>query len=152
MTIRKILALALLASTAFAMIAALGCTEKVHPPTAPGPGPGPTGPPLTPDSIQAIFSGYCTNCHTGGTSGSGGMDLTPDSSYSFLVNFPSTRCSPLDRVEPGDPVNSCIVQRIEGTVIPRMPMFQPALDDSNIRKIKNWISEGAGAVYASPSL
>lgn len=145
---RRILALALLISAALAMTTALGCTEKIHPPTSP---PGPTGPPLTPDSVQAIFDAHCIGCHSG-PGPSGGMDLSADSSYAQIVNVRSTRCDPLDRVEPTDPDNSCIVLRIEGTVTPQMPFGGPALDPTDIAKIRNWIAQGAGAVSTGPAL
>jgi hypothetical protein len=151
---RKILALALLASTAFAMIAALGCTEKVHPPTSPGPGPGPTGPPLTPDSVQTVFNGYCNaNCHNNGTSSQAQLDLTPDSSYAFLVNVVSFRSDPLLRVKPSVPDSSALVLRVEGTSLgARMPFLSAELPAAEKAILRNWVAQGAGAVYAEPTL
>jgi mono/diheme cytochrome c family protein len=138
----------LLGATALLLLAALGCTEKIALPTAV------VGPPpvfVTPDSIQAIFTSRCIGCHTGAAP-AGGMNLTADSSYKYTVNVPSGACATLDRVEPGDPNNSCIVRRIEGTVTPRMPLGGGPLSPADITKIRNWIAQGAPGTIAGPAL
>lgn len=145
---RRLPALALLGWAGLALLAALGCTEKVHLPTAlPGPA-------MTPDSIQAIFTARCAlpACHSGPTP-TGGMDLSAGNSYANTVNVPSTACSGLDRVEPNDPDNSCIVRRIEGTVQPRMPLGGTGpLAPEDIARIRSWISQGAPGVVTGPAL
>ena len=147
---RKLLALALLGSVVLSLVAALGCTEKVSLPTELPP--GPTGPPMTPDSIQAIFTSRCavTGCHTGPTP-QGGMDLTAGSSYANTVNVPSGACNALDRIEPNDPDGSCLVRRIQGTQPPRMPFQQTPLTAAQIAMIRNWISQGAPPTFAGPA-
>lgn len=140
----------MLFSTALALLAALGCTEKVPLPTAVGGGPPPVF--VTPDSIQAIFSSRCIGCHSGSPPAAG-MDLSADSSYKYIVNVPSGACASLDRVEPGDPANSCIVRRIEGTVLPRMPLGGTGpLQPAQITMIRNWITQGAPGTIAGPTL
>jgi hypothetical protein len=140
----------LLCATAIALLAALGCTEKVPLPTEVG---GPPEPPpvfLTPDSIQAIFTSRCINCHAG-SAPAGGMNLSADSSYKYTVNVPSHACANLDRIEPSDPNNSCLVKRIEGTVTPRMPLGG-ILSPGQITMIRNWIAQGAPGTIAGPAL
>ena len=140
---------ALLFALALLGLAALGCTEKLPAPTSP---PGPTGPPVTPDSIQAIYDSRCISCHSGG-SPAGALDLTASASYASTIDSPSTRCAPLDRIEPFDPANSCLVRRIEGTVTPRMPLGSTTpLSASDIAKIRNWISQGAPGTITAPAL
>lgn len=137
----------LLGSTAISLLAALGCTEKITLPTET------QGPPqvfVTPDSIQTIFTNSCS-CHSG-SSPAAGMDLSEGNSYAFIVNVGSNACAPLDRVEPGDPDNSCIVQRIEGTVAPQMPLGGSPLDPADIAKIRSWITQGAPGTIAGPAL
>lgn len=147
---RKFLAIALLSSAIISLLAALGCTEKIPLPTSPE---GPTGPTVTPDSIQAIFTARCAipACHSG-SAPTGGMDLSADSSYAHTINVQSTACAPLDRIEPNDPGNSCIVRRIEGTVQPRMPLGGTGpLPPADIARIRNWISQGAPGVITGPA-
>lgn len=146
---RKLLAFALLGSVALSLVAALGCTEKVTMPAALPP--GPVGPPLTPDSVQAIYDNRCVGCHFG-SAPAGGMDLTAANSYANTVNVLSTRCAPLDRIEPNDPDNSCLVRRILGTTPPRMPFQQAPLTPEQITTIRNWISQGAPPTFAGPAL
>jgi hypothetical protein len=148
--IRRHLASALTAAAVVTAILAAGCTEKVHPPTSPPP-PGPSGPLVTPDSVQTIFSAWCTTCHYEGGSGDV-LVLTPDSSYVRLVNVESVRSAPDKLVLPADPDASVLVGRIEGTIVPRMPYGGPMLPAADIATIRNWISQGApGVVVTGPS-
>lgn len=82
--------------------------------------------------IQPVFNQDCTGCHPG----NGGLDLT---SYSALMNGGNSGAV----VKVGDAANSLLVQRIEGTITPRMPKGADALSDSTISLIKQWINEGA---------
>ena len=147
---RRLPVLALSGSVLLSLLAALGCTEKITLPTAGG-GPAPVF--VTPDSIQDIFNSRCISCHSAAGGPAGGMDLSAESSYAAIVDVPSNACAPLDRVEPGDPANSCLVQRIEGTVAPRMPLGSPMpLQASQITRIRNWITQGAPGTIAGPAL
>jgi hypothetical protein len=123
-----------------------GCTTKFKPPPS---APGLTGPLVTPDSVQLIFDNHCVTCH-GGSSPQAGQNLTADSSYSMIVNHVSIKCAPLMRVLPFDPDNSCLMLRITGRVLPRMPFMQPALSPADTTTIYNWIKQGApGEVKAT---
>ena len=46
-------------------------------------------------------------------------------------------------VVPGDPDNSLLIKRIEGTVGPQMPLSLPPLSAPEIETIRQWIAEGA---------
>jgi hypothetical protein len=120
-----------------------GCTTKVKPPpNAPG---LPVGPLLTPDSVQIIFDTNCIGCHSG-PSPPAGMDLSADSSYSMIVSRVSIKCNPLFRIKPFDPMNSCLMSRISGRVLPRMPLGLPAIPPADTSTIRNWIQSGAPGV------
>lgn len=100
-------------------------------------------------SIQDnVFTPLCSSCHTGPTSAilPSGLDLTSLSmSYLGLVNTPSLEVGSLDRVEPGNPNASYLVQKIEGTaaVGVRMPATGVPLDAAAIAAIRQWITNGA---------
>ena len=71
--------------------------------------------------------------------------LDAANSYADLVNVDSNEVPSLKRVEPGDPDNSYLVQKVEGTaaVGGRMPLGGDRLPDAEIDLIRQWISEGA---------
>jgi hypothetical protein len=46
-------------------------------------------------------------------------------------------------VIPNDPDNSLIVKRIEGTIMPQMPLNGVPLAQPEIDRIRQWILEGA---------
>ena len=99
------------------------------------------------DAIQAaVFTPSCATagCHTGEDPPE---DLRLDEGFSFanLVDVPSNEVPELLRVEPGDPDNSYLVQKIEGTAAEgaRMPLGAPALDQELINDIREWITNDA---------
>ena len=115
--------------------------------------PGGSGslPPLSADfdSIQAnIFTPICSVCHVGGSAPEG-LRLDAADSFNLLVSVPSTEVPALLRVKPGDPVNSYIIQKLEGhaAVGAQMPdgcpSTQPCLTASTIAFIAQWITNGA---------
>ncbi len=109
---------------------------------------GSTGP-LTAsfDSIQAnVFEPICSHCHSGANAPIG-LRLDAANSYSLLVNVPSGERPNVLRVAPGDPSNSYLIQKLEGTagVGERMPAGLPALPQADINMIRQWIAAGAPA-------
>lgn len=97
-------------------------------------------------SIQDnLFSTVCVECHSGGNPPQG-LSLEAAQSYGLLVDVPSSEVPAVNRVEPGDPDNSYIVHKLEGTAAVglRMPANGPPyLSDSQIAVIRQWISDGA---------
>ncbi len=89
-----------------------------------------------------IFTPQCIVCHVDGGFASF-MPLTEDVSYAQLVNAASTAAGPPFRVLPGDPDNSMLVQRIEGTLPPSMPLFGNLLMTDEIQAVRQWILDGA---------
>jgi hypothetical protein len=123
-------------------------------PLVPG---GATPPPLSADfeSIQEnIFTPICSVCHAG-ASAPEGLRLDAADSYNLLVGVPSTEVPSLLRVKPGDPANSYIIQKLQGTaaVGARMPFgcpsTQPCLSASTIAFIQQWITNGAPPAAAA---
>lgn len=95
-----------------------------------------------------VFTPTCavSGCHDGG----GGtlprsMDLGAGSSFGSLVNVQSEQVGSLNRVTPGNPDNSYLIRKLEGTnsVGSRMPQGGPFLDQAMIDEIRQWITDGA---------
>ncbi len=97
--------------------------------------------------IQAnIFVPNCatTGCHLGAGAPQG-LRLDDANSYGMLVGVPSSESSSTLRVAPGDPGNSYLIQKLEGSasVGAQMPLGAPALEQASIDVIRQWISDGA---------
>ena len=101
------------------------------------------------DDIQAaVFTPSCSGCHSGPTSGSlpAGMNLSnADASFAALVGVSSIQEPAIQRVAAGDPDNSYLIQKLEGTASTgsRMPQGGPFLDQATMDDIRQWISDGA---------
>ncbi|HEY0768301.1 MAG TPA: CHRD domain-containing protein [Steroidobacteraceae bacterium] len=106
-------------------------------------------PPAAPTLTQLKSSAFsvCGGCHTGGGSSlPASMDLTPSHIYASIVNVASVEQSALKRVKPGDPDNSYVVQKLQGSAGitgGRMPLGGPYLDQATIDQVRAWISAGA---------
>ncbi|MFL6604179.1 MAG: Ig-like domain-containing protein [Steroidobacteraceae bacterium] len=113
--------------------------------------------PLTADfqSIQDnVFTPICTKCHIGAGAPQG-LQLDADHSYALLVSVPSSEQSAVLRVAPGDPNNSYIIRKLQGTAGisgGQMPLGGPYLPQSTIDVIKQWITNGAPKAAAAMSL
>jgi hypothetical protein len=92
--------------------------------------------------VQAVWNARCTGCH----GGSGGLSLA-NPSYANLVNVNANACAPRKRVLPGDPDNSALIQKMEGTACgSRMPAGDPSYYDNNrhlLVRVRSWILAGA---------
>ena len=105
--------------------------------------------PQTLDDIQAsTFTPICSGCHSGPTSTilPSGMDLSDaDASFTSLVGVASLEVPAVVRAAAGDPDNSYLIQKLEGTaaVGQRMPFGGPFLPQTTIDGIRQWITDGA---------
>ena len=66
--------------------------------------------------------------------------------YNALVNVDSLEATGLKRVLPGNPANSYLVRKLEGTagiVGERMPFGGPYLSSTEINQVRDWIQAGA---------
>jgi hypothetical protein len=103
------------------------------------------------DSIQAnVFEAACEHCHSGANAPAG-LRLDAANSYAMLVGTASVERPALQRVAPGDPNNSYLIQKLEGTaaVGERMPAGLPALPQADIDIIRQWIAAGAAPSSAA---
>lgn len=102
---------------------------------------------------DTVFTPICAECH-GSAGASAGLRLDDGASFAALVDVASSEVPELNRVSPGDPDNSYLVQKIEGTaaVGARMPLGGPMLPQESISLIRDWISAGALPESASPAL
>jgi Big-like domain-containing protein len=123
-------------------------------PTTPGGG-GTT--PLTADfkSIQDnVFTPICTKCHIGAGAPEG-LQLDADHSYALLVGVASAEQPTVLRVSAGNPDNSYIIRKLQGTAGisgGQMPLNGPYLPQSTIDVIRQWITAGAQQSVAAMSL
>jgi hypothetical protein len=80
------------------------------------------------------------------------LRLDSANSYALLVGVASDEEPSLQRVEPGDPNNSYLVQKLEGTAATggRMPLNGTPLAQADIDVIRQWIAEGALATSGPP--
>ena len=99
---------------------------------------------------STVFSPICAECHGAGFA-SAGLNLAEGSSFAEIVGVPSTQVSSLSRIEPGDPDNSYLVQKIEGTAAfgGRMPLGGARLPQDRIDLIRQWVTDGALPIGSS---
>jgi hypothetical protein len=96
-------------------------------------------------SIQAnVFDPFCIVCHSGANAPQG-LRLDAPSSFTSLVSVRSRQQGSLLLVEPGNPDQSYLVRKLEGTAAEgaQMPLGGPALPQATIDFLRQWIAEGA---------
>ncbi len=98
--------------------------------------------------IQPIFNANCVVCHTG-ANGPQGLSLDSGKAYGNLVNVKSTEAPALNRVAPGSPDKSYILNKLLGTQTAaggsgaQMPFGAGPLPQATINLIQQWIAAGA---------
>jgi len=83
-------------------------------------------------NVQPILAQNCIKCH----GGEGGLYLD---SYDHVMAGGENGAI----VIPGKPAQSELVERIEGTSQPRMPLDMPPLSSTEINTVVSWVKEGA---------
>ncbi|HEX5787637.1 MAG TPA: hypothetical protein VFY03_05620 [Woeseiaceae bacterium] len=104
------------------------------------------------ESIQVhVFDAACTVCHAGAAAPLG-LRLDAANSYTHLVGVASRQDSSLARVEPGDPVASYLIHKLEGTASEggRMPLGGPPIPAETIAFVRQWIADGAAPAGTPP--
>ncbi len=132
-------------------LAAAGCDEKLSSIAGPTPNLEPTFSSIQKEIFNTQDSSgrlACIQCHTNvGRNPTGGLNLLEGVSYQSLVGVPSTGKPGATRVIPGDPDNSYIIHKVEGSsdiVGVRMPRGNgPFLTEGQVRIIRRWIELGA---------
>ena len=100
--------------------------------------------------VQPILTDRCAfgGCHAS-TSPAAEQSLAEGLAYVNVYNVPSQELPSMDRVEPGDPDQSYLVHKIQGTHLDvggtglRMPRGQEPLSQDQINLIRAWIQQGA---------
>jgi uncharacterized protein (TIGR03118 family) len=107
--------------------------------------------PATLSQLQAtVFTPICSGCHNGsnppGGALPGSQNLTAGNTFAALVGVASLEQPTLQRVKAGDPDNSYLIRKLEGSAGisgSRMPLGGPFLDQATIDQVRSWISNGA---------
>jgi hypothetical protein len=101
---------------------------------------------------STIFTPICTGCHAGANAPQG-LRLDASNSYTLLVNVQANEVPSLLRVNPGNPDQSYLVQKIQGNaaVGGRMPLGQAPLPQDRIDLVRRWIAAGAPQSSAPPN-
>lgn len=89
-----------------------------------------------------VFDVSCatSGCHDSSTMAEG-LDLSSRNSLANMFGIPSVQMPTLDLIEPGDPLNSYLMHKIEGIGLgARMPNGQPPLNQAQIDAVSGWIS------------
>jgi hypothetical protein len=97
--------------------------------------------------VQSVWNTVpsCTGCH----GSSGGLSLAAGSSHANMVNVTAqaSACNTLQRVKPGEPDNSVLIRKLEGTTCgPRMPTNNTNYFTQNpglLVRVRSWILGGA---------
>jgi hypothetical protein len=141
-------------STACVLACALlagGCDENLSTLAGPTPDLDPTFASIQRDIFEltdAAGRRACASCHNAvGARFTGGLNLERALAYDQLVNAASTQRPDLRRVSPGNPDDSYLIRKLEGSsgiVGVRMPHNGPPyLTSGQIRIIRRWIELGA---------
>jgi hypothetical protein len=147
---QKVLRAVLLAAAAAAFSS---CDENLSTLAGPTPNLAPTFATIQSEIFEKTDSAgrpACTNCHTAvGRNPAGQLNLTHDAAYDQIVNAPVRGAGKAGsiRVVPGDPDNSYLIQKLEGTpgiVGQRMPFNGgPYLTSGQMVILRRWIANGA---------
>lgn len=96
---------------------------------------------------QSVFNVSCaiSGCHLGGGAAAQ-LDLSAGNAYANLVGVASVEIPAVLRVEPGNPDESYLVQKIEGApgiIGQQMPRGRDPLSAEQVEAIRGWIEAGA---------
>jgi hypothetical protein len=127
-----------------ALMLGAGCTVPAAnslngvPAWTPGPDAGDAQQAGCPDIPQAVFATKCNGagCHTPPSAG-GNLDLVSPDVASRLVGVKDSTGARL-LIDPADPEESLLYERVVGSVVPRMPASAP-LDDATTACLLSWI-------------
>ncbi len=105
---------------------------------------------VTLSDVQPIFTSTCalSGCHAA-TNPELGMSLSVGQTFANVVNVPATELSTMNRVTPGQPDNSYLVHKVQGTHLDvggsgfQMPKGRSPLTQMEIDLIRAWIEAGA---------
>ncbi len=97
---------------------------------------------------ENIFIPKCAlyTCHSPANyQQSGNIDFSTKDAYYSLVNVRSNLFPDEFRVKPGDPDNSNLIKRLEGTILAGIPLERDNITQEEINVIRQWIAREAPA-------
>lgn len=74
---------------------------------------------------------------------SGNLDLSTKDAYYKLVKFRSNIFPDEFRIKPGDPDNSNLIKRLEGTILAGIALERNSISKEEIKILRKWIKDGA---------
>jgi hypothetical protein len=89
------------------------------------------------EEIEPLVRAECVSCH-GKDTPSGGLNLASPEAMRKGGTTTGARL-----IVPGNPKASLLVAYIQGSKQPRMPLGRPALSEEKIRRVEEWIQQGA---------
>lgn len=98
--------------------------------------------------LLPILKRRCGACHITGQE-PGNMALIPGKAYDALVGKDSVELVSMKRVQPGEPDNSYLIHKLQGTHVEiggtgnRMPFHQGPLPKKHLEQFRAWIAAGA---------
>jgi hypothetical protein len=95
---------------------------------------------------EVIFAPKCAlyTCHSPANyHKSGNIDFSTKDAYYSLVNVRSNLFPDEFRIKPGDPDNSNLIKRLEGTILAGIPLERDNISQQEINVIRQWIKDGA---------
>ena len=95
---------------------------------------------------ELIFVKKCAlyTCHSPAYyNKSGNLDLSTRDAYFRLVNVRSIVFPDKFRIKPGDPDNSNLINRLEGTVLAGIALERNSISKEEIKNLRKWIKDGA---------
>lgn len=116
------------------------------PPASPPPPPPPALTAVFSDIQDNVFTPNCATagCHAG-ASAPQGLQLDAQNSFALLVGVASSEVPTVLRVAAGNPDNSYLIQKLEGTAAAggQMPLGRAPLPQATIDVVRQWITDGA---------
>ncbi|GAB4338065.1 MAG: hypothetical protein Kow0037_21720 [Calditrichia bacterium] len=93
---------------------------------------------------EIVFEQSCafSGCH-GGANPKADLNLEAGQAYNNLVDVDSRENPQMKRVDPGDPENSLLILKLTGQNTSLMPPGGPAISQSMLDSIRQWIALGA---------
>ena len=122
-------------------------------PPPPGPPPGASFGPNFSEIQTGLFNPSCATvgCHSGANPDAG-LNLEAGQSYTMLVGIASSQQPGVQRVNPGNPDLSYLIQKLEGAAGITNGQMPPsgAIPQADIDVVRQWISDGAVDDTAQP--
>jgi hypothetical protein len=96
-------------------------------------------------SVETLLRDRCSraSCHGAGDGAAAGLDLSSAGAFERMFGRRSDACDQL-LISPDGPAQSLLVQKLDGSTTcgARMPLGDPALSDTELLCVEQWITAG----------